>query len=72
MNLVDLIIYVQSRIIPQVTGSLIHEKLWVTTVFVDHHLHDLYANLVRGASYMEAIQPKESYKPLAFTNGRHS
>ena len=61
----------QPGIIPQVTGVIIHSRLWAATVFVDHYYDYLHDHIMRGTSAEDTLQIKEAYGyPVAIHSTR--
>ena len=69
MTSIDQMVSSHPGIITQVTGDIKQERLWESTVFVDHYYNYCYAHLTRVTSDEETLQDKESYKRLESSNG---
>ena len=63
----DHIISSQPGLIPQMRGSLSHEKFWGSILYCDHYSDLLFNHLISGITSLETLQSKHAYERVAKT-----
>ena len=63
--LCDHIISHQPGLIPQSTGSMTHERVWGSVLYVDHYSDFMYNHLITDTTSQAALESKLSYERVA-------
>ena len=67
---VDQIVSAHPGLIPQMSGFLVNQRLWVSTTFVDHVSDYVYVHLMRDLSLTETFLEKSAMEKIMAQAGR--
>eukprot|EP00957_Ditylum_brightwellii_P013992 1055594-Ditylum_brightwellii.AAC.1 len=59
----------QSGLIPQVAGTLSHDRYWGAVTMMDHASNFSYSYLIKGASNAEILSVKCAYERVMHSYG---